>query len=132
MQTAYNYVAHKQILEVLTSGVVETSAWPVIIRDSIAEGKKYACTRYIFDHRQAAVRVNLGQLFGMPRNAGEFVQPLNARIALLLPKMAAIQRHFIESFNAERGFNVKVFHDKESAESWLQENIIPPRIVIGG
>jgi hypothetical protein len=131
MPFEYNYSQDKQILEIATSGVVETSSWPSIIRDSLEEGRKYSCTRYLFDQREAKIHVNLGQLFGMPRNAGEFKQPLNARIAILLRKVVPVQKEFIESFNRDRGFNVKVFDNKGLAVSWLEENVSPPTVIIG-
>jgi len=132
MEIEYNYRSDKEILEVHTSGVVETSSWPLIIRKATEEGGKHGCTRYLFDQRQADIRVNLGQLFGLPRNAGAFTQPLNARIALLLHRISSLQKEFIESFNRDRGFNLKVFHDKELALDWLGENTIPPSVVVGG
>src|SRR5271157_3757142 len=126
MQTDYTYVEDKQILVVHPTGVVVTSSWPLIIGQSIDEGRKYACTRFLFDQRDAEIRITLAQLFAMPKNEGTFKQPMNARVALLLHPIPLVERKFIETFNSNRGFNLKVFHDEDLAIAWLEANTPAP------
>jgi hypothetical protein len=61
---------------------------------------------------------------------GAFKLPINARIALLLLLSPSVDHEFIEAFNSNRGFNVRVFHERDLAVSWLQENSAPPSVVI--
>lgn len=131
MDTEYSYIEDRQILVVHPTGVVETLSWPLIIGRSMEEGRKYSCTRFLFDQRDADIRLTLEHLFGMPKNAGAFKLPLNARIALFLHPLPPSEHEFIEAFNSDRGFNVKVFYDRELAIGWLEGNAPPPSVVIG-
>jgi hypothetical protein len=130
MNTEYVYIEQNRILMVHPTGVVETSSWPIIIGRSMEEGRKCSCTRFLFDQRDADFRLNVADLFGMPHNTGAFKQPLNTRIALLLPPLPPAEREFIGSFNSNRGFNVKVFHDRDLAIGWLEDNASPPDVLI--
>ena len=130
MHSEFTYIEDSQVLLIHTTGVVETASWPSIIGRSMEEGRKYSCTRFLFDQRDGDFRLNLEHLFGMPRNAGRFTLPMRVRIALLLPQLPPAEQKFIETFNNDRGFNLKVFHDKDLAIAWLVENAPPPDLII--
>ncbi len=118
-RTVFEYMPQEQILVVKTSGVIPSSSWPAIIGRVTDEGKARSCIRYLVDHLDARFRVRFADFWNMPRNAGRFELPAGARIALLLRPHHAVQKQFIEAFNGNRGFSLKVFDDRARAVVWL-------------
>jgi hypothetical protein len=63
----------------------------------------------------------------MPQNMGAFMLPINGRIILLLLPSPSVDHEFIEAFNSNRGFNVRVFHEGDLAVSWLRDRTTSAR-----
>jgi hypothetical protein len=120
-QVEFRYLPEERILVVRTSGLLVSSSWPDVIRMATEEGKGRGCLRYLVDHREAELRFRFADLWILPRNAGHFELPEHARIAMLLPHPHATRKAFIEAFMGNRGFDLKVFADTDSAISWLTE-----------
>ena len=119
--TVFSYVEDQQILVAKTSGTLHSSSWPVIIKQVTDAGKARACIRYLIDHLDARFHVRFADLWNIPRNTGRFELPPGARIALLLRPHHAVQKQFIEAFNSNRGFSLKVFDARAQALSWLMD-----------
>ncbi len=127
-QSELTWLPETQILLVHSTGLLSPSLWPVIIKSSIDEGRKYSCRRYLIDNRDAEFRFKFAEVWALPRNKGEFELPKDARIALLLRPSLPLQKEFIEAFNSNRGFRLKVFLDKAAAISWLVESPPEPNL----
>jgi hypothetical protein len=128
-QTVFTHMPEEQILVVKTSGVIPSSSWPAIIRQVTDEGTARSCIRYLIDHLDARFRIRFADLWSIPRNAGRFELPPGARIALLLPPHHTVQKQFIEAFNSNRGFSLRVFDDRARAVAWLMEAAPRPNLL---
>ena len=117
----FTYQPEQKILIARTSGVLPISAWPRIMKLTLDEGRLHNCLRFLLDHRGATFRLKFAELWALPRNAGTFKYPEGARLAILFPSPVRLQKEFIEAFNRNRGFDVKVFEDKALATAWLLE-----------
>ncbi len=124
-QADITFLSEPQILIVRTVGILPIAAWPDVIRQTIEEGQKHACVRYLIDHRDATLRYRFADLWMMPQNAGQFRTPPQARCAVLLPGPHSIRKTFIEAFMRNRGFLLKVFDKRDLAISWLLEPLPP-------
>lgn len=117
----YSLLTEPRVLVVRTSGELPTSSWASISKAATDEGTKRSCHDFLFDHRAARFRVRFADLWALPRNAGAFQLPDGARVALLLKPPLGRERDFIEAFNRNRGFDLKVFDEESSALSWLRQ-----------
>jgi hypothetical protein len=116
------FLSEPRILIVRTVGTLPISAWPDVIRQAVEEARKHACLRYLVDHRDARFQYRFADLWMMPRNAGSFHTPPNARCAVLMPNPHSVRKTFIEAFMHNRGFQLKLFERRELAISWLLES----------
>jgi hypothetical protein len=117
----FTYIPEHGVLVVRTSGLLVSASWPEVIRRANEEGKGRGCLRYLVDHRDATFQFRFADLWVLPRNAGHFEVPADTRIAMLLPPPHAVRKAFIEAFMGNRGFELKVFGDRDAAISWLTE-----------
>ena len=115
----YAFLADQKILVVTTRGAVPSSEWGEISRQATAEGSRHDCLRYLFDHREARLKVRFADLWSLPHNLGAFRLPEGARIALLMRQPLGREKDFMEAFNRNRGFDLKVFDDENQARLWL-------------
>jgi hypothetical protein len=115
------YRAEQRILVARTNGVLSASSWPQIISMTIDEGHQYNCCRFLIDHRRATFRFKFADLWALPRNAGAFQRPKDARVALLFTSLSVVRKEFIEAFSRTRGRELRVFKHEALATAWLLE-----------
>jgi len=115
----YAFDADRNVLVVRTRGALPTSEWAGISERATREGETHGCNRFLFDHREARFKLRFADLWSLPRNAGRFRLPDGARIALVIGHPLGKEKDFIEAFNRNRGFDLKVFDNEEAAVFWL-------------
>ncbi len=120
MSWSHEYLPESHILVVNVVGVVNRSAWENQLRSSLEEAQKRSCYRFLVDYRQARVRLGFLDLYERPAHYEVVGMPHSARIALLFGPQE-MESAFIETVAANRGYEVRVFEDPETARAWLQE-----------
>lgn len=126
MPVELTYLSENNILVARTSGVLSSASWLDVISTITDEGRKTSCLRYLVDHSAATFRFRFADLWTLPRNAGRFGLPADARLALIFPQAQRGRRAFIEAFMGNRGFSLKVLDDTDSAVAWLTEPVSKP------
>jgi hypothetical protein len=122
----FTFLKEPPILEVRTIGTIHASGLPDLIQKSINEGRLHSCILFLFDQREARLQVKLEELWQPPRNLSTFEVSTRTRMALVLRESATKDAHFLEAFNRNRGYNLKVFVNRELAIAWLVESPTKP------
>ncbi len=117
----YSFLADQEVLVVRSHGTMPSSEWAAITLRATQEGDRHSCRRFLFDHRDAKFRLRFADLWSLPHNIGAFKLPDGARVALLMKPPYGMEKQFIEAFNRNRGFDLKVFDDESDAFAWLVE-----------
>jgi hypothetical protein len=120
---SYNTVT--RIIETVMHGEINFTELKTVIAESATLSKEYSCCFWLTDYTDASVKLSTMDIYQLPNEIQKIVGPLQLNMADI--KRAIVTAHrtedhsFAEIVNANRGLQVRVFSDIQTARAWLMK-----------
>jgi|WetSurMetagenome_2_1015567.scaffolds.fasta_scaffold264227_2 hypothetical protein len=122
MAWTVEFVPERDVVLLVVTGDILDEDGRAQVAETIRLLNEHQSTLVLVDCSDAVTKATLPSLYRLPDYATELGAPWNVRVAVVIP-----QAHFrIETFRffelvfRNAGYDVHLFDDRESAESWLR------------
>ena len=111
-----------EFLRTNVSGIVDVEASRQLLKDLVIAAARKHVDRILLDGRHATARVSTADIWLFARDLGALgVRDHRIAFLLRLPDSDFDRGAFLEMCAANRGYDLRVFHDFEEAFTWLTE-----------
>ncbi len=115
------YIRHKNIVYVRSSGLMDNSHFKQMIFDSLTEAAKSNANKFLIDHRKIIPRLSTLAILEFSINLANIgIRHIN-KVAILYPDQLCWKKYFrfFETASRNRGLNVQLFTESDKAITWL-------------
>ena len=116
-QLAYN--AESDCIELTVGGTFTMERLKRIAPEVARLSEESGCLKILNDMSGATIDISLAEIYSSPQEMDNSGICRTTRRALVVPPDFN-QAAFLETVTRNRGHNLKVFHDRESALAWLR------------
>ncbi len=113
------YSRDKDLIELTVEGTFTMERLKRIAPEVAKLSEESGCQRILNDMSTATIDISLGEVYASPQEMDNSGIRRTTRRALVVPS-DFYQAGFLETVTRNRGHNLKVFRDRESALEWLQ------------
>ena len=114
----FEYDPENRVLVVSVSGEMDNSTFPEAAKTLWDELDKHKCDRALIDHLDFTISDSVIEIYDRPKELIDVSGGRRLKMAGLVKEMDTNYR-FIENIYVNRGFNVRIFTDREDAMRWL-------------
>jgi hypothetical protein len=118
MTHTLQYNPDTDCIELTIQGIFNMKRLEAIAPEVARLSEKSACLRILNDMSNATIDVSLADIYSSPQQMDNSGICRSTRRALVVPP-GFEQATFLETVTRNRGHNLKIFHDRDSATAWL-------------
>ena len=121
MRWMFDFLPEEGVLRVTTSGTVTMQGILRLAVDVRQYLEQTGAHKFLVDHRAAAIEINVGELYFLPRRAEALGIGGAYRAAFVFSKQSEHDFAFYQTRAENLGLDQRVFTDADAAFAWLIE-----------
>jgi len=119
MKWTISHIAESNIIHIETVGEMTAPVLNQMVREVIEASELHNSKLILVDHRKALVALSVLDTYCRPQELDALGFPRNSRVAQVFPGSNLEQFRFFETVSLNRGYQIRIFKDIESAKEWL-------------
>jgi hypothetical protein len=114
--------ADENIFSVKTYGTFDLASKRELIREFKAATEKFKCRSCLIDNTEiSSIQIGFMEIYSLPELFKELDVPHRLRIAEIFSERHVQEFFFLETISLNRGYQVSIFSNAESALRWLKQ-----------
>ena len=120
MEWTISFLPEKRIVVIKTYGVADETSSMEMVKNISRNMAKHLSLRCLIDHTDiSSVSGSTVEIYYRPKGLINIGVPFKVTIAEVIKPEHREHFHFLETVFRNRGFNFRIFDDRESAMEWL-------------
>jgi hypothetical protein len=115
-----SFQADPGLIRISIHGIIDDSAAHSITTEAINLAGQNKCTRFLYDLREAGLKMTITELYLLPR---DFKVSMGHKVAALIKQNDLEEKwRFLETVERNFGITMQVFFDENEAIDWLTKS----------
>lgn len=119
MKWTISHVPESNTIHIETTGTMTVEVLNEMVREAIESSRLHNSRLFLVDHRKVLITMSFLDTFNRPQELDRLGFPRDTRIAQVFPEAYLEMFRFFETVSLNRGYQIRIFKDIESAEEWL-------------
>ncbi|MCJ7773337.1 MAG: hypothetical protein MUP22_09420 [Desulfobacterales bacterium] len=120
MKWTISFLAESNIIHVATEGKTAPEAVNQMVKELKEASDHYGSTLFLMDHRKLNFSMKFMEMHERPQSWLSLNIPKNYRITVVASEKDLDSFKYLETVSLNRGYDLLVFTDIESAKEWLK------------